>query len=102
MYWGSTVYQAVCQALEIHKLVKWSPSFHVSLQPSCVQTCGDPASPPSQLKVSVQGLHASRGVSAPYIRAPFCSKVPASLTQKPCLVRGCRGVRVVHPLIMLQ
>ena len=50
------MYQAVCQALEIYKLVKRSPFFHVSLQPSCLQTCGDPASPPSQLKVSVQRL----------------------------------------------
>ena len=71
------MYQAVCQALEVHKLVKRRPSFHVSLQPSCLQTCGDPASPPSQLKVSVQGLWCKERTQ--------CSLNPCSLLQQgPC------------------
>lgn len=31
------MYQAVCQAVGIHKLIKQNPSFYVSLQPSCFQ-----------------------------------------------------------------
>lgn len=101
-YRGSTTYQAVCQALGIHRLIRLSPSSQVSLQPSCFQALWRPCFSSNSSEALGSKAWCMESLQYSLNPGPFCNKVPASLKQKPCLVQGYWRVRTAHSLIIMS